>query len=258
MTGHRRSHFFRTRSLVALLAIGAVAAPPAAAQKLPFYAGEELSYRLQVGGLGTVGSGTMTVSRGEARGTSALLLTSEFRSSTPIVGGDGLSRSWLDPVHMRVLRFQKRERTPFSRGEESYEIFPAERRWTSDAGERGTSPTSAPLDELAFIYFIRTLPLKAGDFYQFDRHFEAGRNPVSIRVLRRETIEVGIGSAASVVVEMRVRDPERYRGDGVITLYLSDDDCRVPLRIESRMPKVGRTVLSLEAHSHPAGHGVGR
>ena len=253
---HRPARFSGHRALAALLLIGAASVSVAAAQKLPFYAGEELTYRLQVTGFGPVGRGPMKVSASEARGTPALLLTSEFRSSTPIVGGNGLSRSWLDPVHMRVLRFEKRERTPFSRGEESFEIFPAERRWVSGDGDRGTSPTSAPLDELAFLYFIRTLPLRPGDYYEFERHFEVGRNPVSIRVLRREAIEVGAGKSASVVVEMRVRDPQRYRGEGIITLYLTDDDCRIPLRIESRMPKVGKTILSLEAHTHPQSHRV--
>lgn len=51
--------------------------------------------------------------------------------------------------------------------------------------------------------------------------------------------------------EMRVRAPRRYRGDGTILFDLSDDACRLPLRIESTMPLVGRAVLTLDEYRHP-------
>ena len=48
---------------------------------------------------------------------------------------------------------------------------------------------------------------------------------------------------------MRVRDPRRYRGEGVIRIHLSDDAGRVPVRIESRMPVVGTAVMLLRART---------
>jgi hypothetical protein len=48
---------------------------------------------------------------------------------------------------------------------------------------------------------------------------------------------------------MRVRDPRRYRGEGVIRVNLSDDACRIPVRIESRMPVVGAAVMLLASHN---------
>jgi Protein of unknown function (DUF3108) len=97
--------------------------------------------------------------------------------------------------------------------------------------------------------------LEPGESHSLDRHFAAERNPVVVTVLGREQIELGLGTFSAVVVEMRVRDPERYQGEGVITLHLSDDDCRLPLRIESDVPGLGRTILTLEAETHgEAGH----
>jgi hypothetical protein len=55
---------------------------------------------------------------------------------------------------------------------------------------------------------------------------------------------------------MRVKDPRRYRGEGVIRISLSDDDRRLPVRIESRMPMLGRAVLTLEAFTPPTGKPV--
>lgn len=41
--------------------------------------------------------------------------------------------------------------------------------------------------------------------------------------------------------------------EGIIRIDLSDDECRIPLRIESAMPLAGTAVLTLESHGYPAG-----
>jgi hypothetical protein len=233
------------------LALAAAALTQAAATQaqLPFSPGEELTYRLRVGGLGTVGTGTMRV-EGPVylRGTSTLLLRSEMRSTLATVNGIGRTSSWLDPIGMRALRFEKHERTPFARLDEAIDLFGPRREWRTADGTVGRSPTNAPLDELSFIYFVRTLPLAPGAVFTFDRHFDPRRNPISIRVVRREPISVGAGRFQAFVVEMRVRDPQRYRGTGLITLHISDCPSRLPLRIESSVPTMGTTVLTLERH----------
>jgi hypothetical protein len=241
---------------IVFLAIGLVPPPVAHAQsELPFFSGEELTYRVRVGVLGTVGTGTMRVEGPvRMRGTDVLVLRSEMRSSVPFVRGVDRTESWLDPREMRVLRFEKYERNPLANQEEVVEVFAEERRWVSAAGATGTIATAAPLDELSFIYFLRTLELAPGAAHTFDRHFDSGRNPVAIRVLGREMVRVGAGDFASIVVEMRVRDPGRYLGEGVIRISFSDTPCRIPLRIESGIPAMGRTVLTLESHTHPDAH----
>ena len=46
-------------------------------------------------------------------------------------------------------------------------IYPEERRWDQldDADEAGTMSTSTPLDELSFLFWLRTLPLEVGETY---------------------------------------------------------------------------------------------
>ena len=60
------------------------------------------------------------------------------------------------------LRFHKSERSPLGSAEESVEVFPATNSWTDADGRSGVSPGGPPLDELSFIYFIRTQPLEVG------------------------------------------------------------------------------------------------
>jgi hypothetical protein len=129
------------------------------------------------------------------------------------------------------------------------ELYPEQRRWEAEDGRRGESPTDAPLDELSFMYFIRTLPLTPDATYRLDRHFEQERNPASVRVGGRETVKTPAGEFRTIVVELRVRDPRRYRGEGLIRINLSDDERRLPVRIESAMPIIGNAVLTLESHT---------
>ena len=67
-----------------------------------------------------------------------------------------------------------------------------------------------------------------------------------------------IGGFATLLVEMRVKDPARYRGDGVIRINLTDDHCRIPVRIESAVPLAGDATLTLERHTHPTFHALNR
>jgi hypothetical protein len=183
------------------------------------------------------------------RGRSAYVLRFDFRAGLGPIKAIDETESWLDPVAMAALRFHKRERHPLSNHSERVEIYPEQRRWEADDGRRGASPSEAPLDELSFMYFIRTLPLADGATYKLDRHFEPERNPSSVRVIGRETVTTPAGEFRTIVVELRVRDSRRYRGDGVIRMNLSDDDRRLPVRIESTMPIIGSAVPTLESHS---------
>jgi hypothetical protein len=132
-------------------------------------------------------------------------------------------------------------------------MFPETMRWSAADGSSGATPSGAPLDELSFIYFIRTLPLTADTTFEVNRHFDASRNPVGLRILGRESLSTSAGDFETVIVEMRVKDPRNYRGEGVIRIHLTDDACRLPVRIESTMPDVGKTVLTLESAVRPDG-----
>ena len=83
----------------------------------------------------------------------------------------------------------------------------------------------------------------------FDRHFDLARNPVTVSVIRREVIPTPMGELRVMLVEMRVRDPQHYKGEGIIRIHLTDDDCRLPARIESTMPVVGTATLTIASQN---------
>lgn len=218
---------------------------------LPFTIGERLTYRVRVPKLRADGRGAMWVEGPvDVRGISTYHLRFDVTATLGPIKGLDRTHSWLDRSRMTSLRYAKQESHPLSRHNEAVELFPNERRWDAGAAGSGQSPTDVPLDELSFLYFLRTLPFESDTTLEFSRHFDAERNPTRVRLLGRETIVTGAGVFQTVVVEMRVKDPRRYKGDGVIRIHFTDDRCRLPVRIESAVPVFGRTVLTLEAHTH--------
>lgn len=225
---------------------------PAQSTSLPFSIGEKLSYRVSVSKMGTVGSGSMWVEGPvDVRGISTWLLRFDFSAGFGPMKAVDRTSSWLDPVHMAAQRYSKHEKHVLAKRDERVEIFASDKKWTAADGESGVSPTDEPLDELSFMYFIRTLPLTADTTYRLNRHFDPARSPTTVKVVGHETVATPAGRFETTVVEMRVRDSRRYRGEGVIRINLSDDAMRIPVRIESAMPVLGKAVMTLEKFNNP-------
>jgi len=237
---------------IALAAIGVCASSRAPVEKaaLPFSVGEKLTYQVSVAKGGKVGTATMWIEGPvDVRGVSTYLLRFDSRIRIAFLSAVSRSSSWFDPLRGSSLRFSKHEQNPLAHSDEVVDLFPDKKEWKSAGGQISESPTNTPLDELSFMYFIRTLPMIPGSNYSFDRHFDLARNPITVSVIRREMIPTPMGELRVVLVEMRVRDPRHYKGEGVIRIHLTDDDCRLPARIESTMPVVGTATLTIASQN---------
>ena len=238
-----------TQLAVIALCMSAVGANAQSAAELPFAPGERLEYSGRVH-VGVAGRGTLRVEGPvDLRGTPTWTLHSDMQGKLGFLKATDKSVSWIDPTRMSALRYTARERHLLAKFDDAVDIFPGEKRWAAEGGLEGPLVTDAPLDELSFLYYLRTLPLAAEGSMSVARHYDAARNPIQVRVIGREEVEVGAGRFRAVIVEMRVRDPRRYRGEGVIRVHLSDDKCRLILRLESEMPEAGKATLALSAYS---------
>jgi hypothetical protein len=246
----------RRLALLGALALGGPASAAWGQQpaELPFAPGERMTYGGKVH-VGVSGSGTISVDAPvELRGVATWVLRSDMQGRLGPIKAWERHASWLDPVRMTALRYTSSERHLFKRHDDAVNIVPEERRWASDGGLTGTLATDHPLDELSFLFFLRTLPLPNDSVLSLSRHFDVARNPTTIRVLGREEIDVGAGRFRAVAVEMRVRDARRYQGEGTIRIHLSDDRCRLLLRLESRVPDAGAATLTLRSYSGARWH----
>ena len=221
-----------------LLAGGAAADARPSPPALPFRLGEGLAFRVRSSRFGTLGTALMRVDGTEVvRGHETWVLRFDFRGRIGPVVAEDHTRSWLCPRSMTAFRYRKQERTPLGSRREEVEMFPGERRWEGVDGTGGSSPTA--------------LPLTDGASDTLERHFDAGRNPVVVRVVGRSRLSVPAGDFAVVELTMQVKDPARGRGRGAVRIHLTDDARRIPVRIESSAPWLGAVVLSLESQGPP-------
>ncbi|MFI5256592.1 MAG: DUF3108 domain-containing protein [Gemmatimonadales bacterium] len=249
------SRLFSAGLQSAFLLVPALALPlhraRAQAPTLPFAIGERLEY-LARAPKGLRGHAQMWIEGPESvRGVPTMVLRFSFTTKIGFVRVSDRSSSWLDPVRFAALRFSKDEVRFMARHSEREEMDPLTQRWTAADGRAGRSASSFPLDELSFIYLIRTLDMAKDSSIVLDRHFDEARNPTVIRSLGRSRVVTPAGSFATREYEMRVRDARNYRGDGVIRFSVSDDPCRRPVRIESTIPDAGTVTMTL-ASAQPA------
>lgn len=239
----------------ALLAVGIPGATLGAqsSDSLPFAVGERLEYRVKLSRVPASGRSFMTVEGPDTvRGQAAYLLRFDFSVGFGFIKAMDRTESWLEPSRLVALRFQKREKHPLFTGEEAVELYPEEKRWEGLGGATGATATAVPLDELSFIYFLRTISLVSDSLYEFDRHYSTDRNPITVKMVGRDTITTGVGVLPVIEVELRVKDPRRYgSGVGLIRIHFTDDVRRIPVRIESDIPVAGKAVMTLVAWNCP-------
>lgn len=250
---HPLSVLLRRLILAVALPTVAATAQSSSVQRPPFPLGEALNYRVHFAMGGNVGHGQMRVEGPVSEGgVTTWRLVFDMRAGRGPIRATDRSVSWLDPLRFAISRFEKTERHPLSRSEERVVVDHSRQAWY-DAAEHPAPAEEdwqalgslAPLDELSFIYFLRTIPLERDSTFEVSRHFDARRNPTIIRVLGEELVETPVGIFRTRVVEMDVRDPKRYRGVGTIRFNIDTSDCHVPVRIVSQMPMLGATTLLL-------------
>ena len=223
----------------------AAAEGQATGDPLPFAIGERLVYDAHAGP-GLNGRAEMWIEGPvEVRGTPTMMLRFTFAARVGFLRVEDNTTSWLDPVRLATLRFAKEEHHLLARHSEDVQVEPFAKRWSSSDGREGSTPSTTPLDELSFIYAVRSFALADGATMVLDRHFDADRNPTTLRSLGSGSVTTKAGVYPTREVEMRVRDARNYKGEGVIHFSLGDDACRRPIRIESTIPGAGTVVLTL-------------
>ncbi len=211
---------------------------------VPFGPGEEAIYQLKLGIL-SVGEGRLAVA-----GVDTVRGRATYRLEMGIAGGGGLVddkyQSWLDIQTLSSRRFIRDIHELNYDSRRVFEIYPEKRRWErADADQQGNSASTQVLDDLSWVYFIRTLPLVVGETYTFNRYFKEEGNPVQVKVLRKESKEVPAGRFNTIVVQPIIRTDGLFGEGGSAEIYLSDDEHRHIVYLRSEIPIVGSLTLHL-------------
>ena len=215
-------------------AISAAALPPTPAL-VPFAAGERLEYDVKFGFL-HVGGGSMEVAGIDSiRGRRAWHTVFQVHGGTLFYKVNDRLESWIDVSSLVSLRHWQELSEGRRDRERRFEILP-ERGIVLEEGKPEAPTVAAPLDDGAFLYFVRTIPLEVGQTYEFDRYFRPDRNPVTIRVLRRERIRVPAGEFDAIVLQPIIKTKGIFSEGGRAEIWLSDDANRIMLQMKSKLP----------------------
>jgi hypothetical protein len=221
-----------------LLAQAALLTRLAAPTPYPFSVGETLRYEAKLGYF-SVGTASVSVARMvKERGANAFEFTMTGEGGPPgwRVTYDLISHVGTQEFHS--LSFHRRLVQRGSVDEHGYIIIPDSARYREE-GVAGDWVTPAdPLDELAFLYYLRAASLQVGKTYTLQRYFKTGYNPISVRVVGRQSVPLPDGkNAPCLAVEVSARGE-------TMRVWFTDDERRLPAQLELPLP-FGSVTLSL-------------
>jgi hypothetical protein len=211
------------------------AGAPSTMAPVPFASGERLEYDVKFGFL-HVGSGSMQVAGIDSvRGHAAWHTLFHVSGGTLFFKVNDRLESWIDVTNLVSLRHWQELSEGRRNRERRFEIMP-DSGVVREEGKPETPTVAAPLDDGAFLYFVRTIPLEVGKTYEFDRYFRPDRNPVTIRVLRKERIRVPAGEFDAIVLQPIIKTTGIFSEGGRAEIWLSDDANRLMLQMKSKLP----------------------
>ncbi len=226
-------------AMATLLLSGGPAWPRA---PLPFAVGETLQYDARIGLL-PAGTATSSVARRDTeRGAAVYVFTMQGSGGPPGIGATYSMTSWTGVEPFTSRRFHRRVAIAGRVDEHDYQIVGDSLRYRETDGHQDWVAPPAPLDELAFLYYLRTLPLEVGTVRALRRYFKNGYNPVTVSATGRSVVTLGDGTDVTALALTITSAGTTSR------IWLSDDARRLPVQLELPL-SFGRVRLVLRARS---------
>jgi hypothetical protein len=212
--------------------------PAARASAQPFAIGEHAEYDVRFGVI-RAGSAALTVTGIDTvRGRDAWRFRLTFSAGINLLlyrySTRDTMNSWVDTASFLSLRFTQDQVAKGKPRTKRYEIFP-ERGTFADGAQPEQPSVAEPLDDISFLYFVRTQPLEVGTTTEFPRHFKPESNPVTVRVLRKDTIEALGRKWPTIVVQPIIKTSTMFSSASEARMWLSDDSARVIVQINTRL-----------------------
>lgn len=217
---------------------------------VPYGPGERLEYKVKAG-IFNAGEAHMEVlGIDSVRGEPAYHVELDIRGG--IIWGalkaESHFESWIDTQRIISRSFISDVSNTGHSSYRSFEFYPDEMYWEqTDEGVIGELGTALPLDDLSFIYFVRSLPLEVGQTYTYSRYFKKDGNPVIIEVVRRDVRETPAGTFNTIVVRPTIKTSGLYKEGGEAELHFSDDENRYLVYMRVGMAIVGSITMHLES-----------
>ena len=247
----------RTLCLALVLATAPAAAQdpaPPAALRYPFAVGERFTYQVKLG-IFSVGRASMEVMGIDSvRGHETFQFRFTLNGRALFFSLDDTLTSWTGTEHFESYRFLQSNNEDGKVRIRDYIIWP-DSAYYRRAGRRPDTvytSVSDPLDDVSFFYWVRTLPLEVGQSYTWDRYFRPDRNPVRIRVLKRQNCELpGDQKRRCLLIQPTIKSGGMLSESSDARILMTDDVQRIPVEVRSNF-SFGTLVLKLRRVESPA------
>jgi Protein of unknown function (DUF3108) len=223
-------------------------APPAPElpSMLPFAPGETLEFSIDYGIL-NAGHATMEVA-GSRRisGHECFDIRTEAKSNSffsKFYKVWDRAQTFVDPATLLPWRFEKHQQEGGYHKDLVIKFDRDECFARYEDGMEIVIPRGAQ-DELSAFYYLRTLPLEIGHDVLIDNHTNRNNYPLKVIVHGRETVEVPAGKFDCWVVEPVIRDGGIFTAKGTLTIWLTADQRRIPVKMRTKIV-VGSVTASL-------------
>jgi len=218
--------------------------------KVPFGVGEKMEYDVKFGVLRVGNAHMEVVGLDNLRGRPVWHTAFWVRGGNFMYRVNDVYESWMDAETLSSLRFVQELEEGGKDTERRFEIYPERSIFiqTSKKPAKEEASVSQPLDDGSFLYFLRTIPLEVGQTYDFNRYFRPDRNPVRIKVLRKERVKVPAGTFDAIVVQPVIKTKGIFSENGHAEVWLSDDDRHIMLQLKSAL-SFGSLNLYLKSYS---------
>jgi hypothetical protein len=218
---------------------------------VPFGVGEKLVYDVAVGGA-RVGQGRLEIVGFEdVRGRETYHSVFAMQGGVLFFKVNDTYESWFDSEKLTSRRFHQRINEGSYKKQRLYEIYP-ERAIVHQEGKEERPSVPDPLDDGSFLYFIRTVPLEVGRTYTFQRYFIPEKNPVLIKVLRKERVTVPAGSFDAIVIQPVIKTGGLFAEGGEAQIWITDDDRRMIVQLKAKVKLLRTLDLYLKSYQPPA------
>ncbi|MEP7065954.1 MAG: DUF3108 domain-containing protein [Gemmatimonadota bacterium] len=216
----------------------------------PYGIGEKLVYDLAVGGA-KVGTGSMSIIDSETvNGHDTFHSVFEIKGGFLFFKVNDRLESWFEPATATSHRFHQQLNEGSYHKDRYFEIYP-ERSMLHQRGFEEKESVPAPLDDASFFYFVRTVPLIVGETYTYTRYFRPDKNPVIVKVLRREKLKVHAGTFNTFVLQPIIKSGGLFAEGGEALIWVTDDDRRIMVQLRAKMPVLRSLDLFLKSYTPP-------
>jgi hypothetical protein len=238
--------------LIVAKSLAALAQEPAQSRPRPFGVGELATYTLNyfiahgTGSMEVVGIDTV---RGRPAYRFRFVIAGKARAIIKdIYSVNDTLTSWTDTATFQSLRFYQKGRENGRPHDRQYEMFPDTKEYTDGIGRAHKPSVPHPLDEIAMLYYLRSEPLTVGETKRLNNYFKPASNPITLRVLGRDTIRVAGRKYPAIVVNPIIKSKSSlFDEDADTRVWFSDDSARIVLQIQARMP-IGKLTMSLSSY----------